>query len=267
MDNQLVLICLLTFSIHLIGALAYAARIAGVRTRRIAISFALFNVLVLVSRLSNSFLGPFLAKRIENALATGAGEHLLAEFRIILLSATAAAVMGAVMVPTVQRWFCSAIVHFQEHRSIGRLLLHGFFRGGLGYIRRTSTVPHRGNVSGLRRIAGVPVKVIVLNVFAQALLTVGVIASLYAGYLYPEYRVTASQLSAIVNGVATLLLFVLIDPQLSVMTDDVVAGAVDEARYRRTIVWLSVSRVAGTLLAQLMLLPAAWLVVYAAGVI
>src|SRR3546814_21027676 len=98
MDNQSALICLLTFSIHLIGALAYAARIAGVRTRRIAMSFALFNVLVLVSRLSNSFLGPFLAKRIETALADGTGEHLLAEFRIILLSATAAAIFGAIMV-------------------------------------------------------------------------------------------------------------------------------------------------------------------------
>lgn len=32
MDNQLLLICLLTFSIHLTGALADAARIAGVRT-------------------------------------------------------------------------------------------------------------------------------------------------------------------------------------------------------------------------------------------
>lgn len=267
MDNQLALICLLTFSIHLIGALAYAARIAGVRTRRIAMSFALFNVLVLVSRLSNSFLGPFLAKRIETALADGTGEHLLAEFRIILLSATAAAIVGAIMVPTVQRWFCSAIGHFHEHRSIARLLLHAFSRGGLGYIRRTSTVPARENVSGLRKISGLPMKVIGLNVLAQALLTVGVIASLYAGYLYPEYRVTASQLSAIVNGVATLLLFVLIDPQLSVMTDDVVAGSVDEARFRRTIVWLSLSRVAGTLVAQLLLLPAAWLVVYAAGVI
>ncbi len=102
---------------------------------------------------------------------------------------------------------------------------------------------------------------------AQALLTVGVIASLYAGYLYPEYRVTASQLSAIVNGLATLLLFVLIDPQLSVMTDDVIAGAVDEATYRRTVVWLSISRIAGTLVAQLLFLPAAWLVVIAAGVI
>lgn len=267
MDNQLALICLLTFSIHLIGALAYAARIAGVRTRRIAMSFALFNVLVLVSRLSNSFLGPFLAKRIETALTEGIGEHLLAEFRVILLSATAAAIVGAIMVPTVQRWFCSAIGHFHEHRSIARLLLHAFSRGGLGYIRRTSTVPARENVSGLRKISGLPMKVIGLNVLAQALLTVGVIASLYAGYLYPEYRVTASQLSAIVNGVATLLLFVLIDPQLSVMTDDVVAGSVDEARFRRTIVWLSLSRVGGTLVAQLLFLPAAWLVVYAAGVI
>ena len=36
---------------------------------RIAMSFALFNILVLVSRTSNSFLGPFLAKRIELRIA------------------------------------------------------------------------------------------------------------------------------------------------------------------------------------------------------
>ncbi len=105
---------------------------------------------------------------------------------------------------------------------------------------------------------------IVLNVLAQALLTVGVAASLYAGYLYPEYRVTASQLSAVVNGFATILLFVLIDPQLSVMTDDVVAGTISEPVFRRTIVLLSLSRIAGTVLAQLLFLPAAWLVVFCA---
>lgn len=267
MDTQLFVICFLTFGIHLIGALAYSARIAGVRTRRIAMSFALFNVLVLVSRLSNSFLGPFLAKRIENSLATGTGDHLLGDFRLILLSATGAAIVGALMVPTVQRWFCSAIAHFQDHRSIARLLLHAFSRGGLGYIRRTSTIPKFGNVSGLAKPKGLPTRIIVFNVLAQALLTVGVVASLYAGYLFPEYRVTAAQLSAIVNGFATLLLFVLIDPQLSVMTDDVVSGTVGEGEFRRTIVWLCLSRVAGTLLAQALFLPAAWLVVYAAGVI
>jgi hypothetical protein len=76
--------------------------------------------------------------------------------------------------------------------------------------------------------------------------------------------VTASQLSAIVNGAATLMLFILIDPQLSVMTDDVVAGQVSEPVFRRTVVWLSLSRVAGTVLAQALFVPAALLVVAAA---
>lgn len=264
MDPQLAVICALTFAIQLIGALAYAARIAGVRTGRIAMSFALFNVLVLVSRLSNGFLGPFLANRIEDALARGTGEYLLGDFRLVLASATAATIVGTLMVPTVQRWFASAIGHFQEHRSVARLLLHAFARGGVGYIRQTATPPRTVHLRDLAKPRGIPLKVIVLNVLAQALLTVGVIASLYAGYLYPEYRVTASQLSAVVNGFATLMLFILIDPQLSVMTDDVVAGKVDEPMFRRTIVWLSLSRVAGTILAQLLFVPAALLVVWAA---
>ena len=48
------------------------------------------------------------------------------------------------------------------------------------------------------------------------------------------------------------------------MTDDVVEGRVSEADFRRTIVWLSMSRVAGTLLAQLVLLPSALLIVWVA---
>jgi len=65
MDSQLLLIIGLTFIIHLIGTLAYAFRIAGIRTGHIAIAFSLFNILVLVSRTSNSFQGPFLAKRVD----------------------------------------------------------------------------------------------------------------------------------------------------------------------------------------------------------
>lgn len=265
MDQQLFIICALAFVIHLIGALAYSARIAGVRTGRIAVSFALFNILVLVSRLSNSFLGPFLAKRIENDLANGSGDGLLMDFRIVLLATTAATIVGALLIPTTQRWFSSAILHFHEHRSMPRLLWHAFSKAGFGYLRKTATSPKAFHVADMRKPRGVSVTIIVLNIVAQALLTVGVIGSLYAGYLNPEYRVTASQLSAIVNGFATILLFVVIDPQLSVMTDDVVSGRVSQSVFRRTITWLSFSRVGGTLLAQAMLLPSALFIAYVAG--
>lgn len=68
-----------------------------------------------------------------------------------------------------------------------------------------------------------------------------------------------------VSGFATILLFVFIDPHLSVMTDDVVEGRVSEAAFRRTVVWLSGTRVAGTLLAQAALIPAALLIAAIAG--
>src|SRR6267378_6404934 len=77
------------------------------------------------------------------------------------------------------------------------------------------SLPARGGGSLLLRIA----KPVALNVAAIALWTTGVFASLYAGYLNPALRVTSSTLSAVVNGMATILMFVFIDPQMSVMTD------------------------------------------------
>jgi hypothetical protein len=81
----------------------------------------------------------------------------------------------------------------------------------------------------------------------------GVFSSLYPGYLNPSLRVTSSTLSAVANGVATIMMFVFIDPQMSVMTDDVVEGKTTGSHVRRVVLWLVGSRLAGMLLAQLVL--------------
>lgn len=266
MDPQLVVLCVLTFIIYLIGALAYAARIAGVRTRKIAVSFALFNVLVLVSRAANSFQGPFLSKRIELNLLEGGGQ-LFWDFQILMFSATMAAIVGTLLVPTVQRLFTRAIQHFHVNRSIPKLIMHSFARGGLSYLKGSVTTPSIEHVKGLKDKPVVSFQIIALNIAAQAFLTVGVFASLYAGFIAPEFRVTALSLSAVINGVATILLFVLIDPQLSVMTDDVVEGRISEASFRRAVVWLAASRIVGTALAQVLLVPAAMMIAQIARII
>jgi hypothetical protein len=264
MDTQLIILCLLTFVIHLIGTLAYAVRIAGVRTGRIAVSFALFNILVLVSRTSNSFQGPFLAKRIEGNIQFGITHGLLVDFRWLLISATLATLVGALLIPTFQRIFSRAVRHFQVNRSVPQLLMRGLFKGGLSQLRDVATLPAPANVSQMRIGHGISYGVILLNVVAVALWTIGVFASLYAGYLNPELRVTSSTLSSVVNGVATIMMFVFIDPHMSVMTDDVVEGKVSEPNFRRAIVWLVGSRFVGTLLAQALLVPAAAVIAFVA---
>ncbi|MCD2515981.1 lipid II flippase Amj family protein [Massilia sp. G4R7] len=267
MDTQLLLICFLTFVIHLIGTLAYSVRIAGVRTRRIAVSFALFSILVLVSRTSNSFLGPFLAKRVETNLDGAAAGALLWDFRWLLVSASLATIIGALLIPTFQRVFCRAVLHFQVHRSVPKLILHGFFKGGLSYVKDVASVPAARNMTDMRSGHGVSVRITVLNVAATALWTVGVFASLYAGVLDPSVRVTSSTLSSIINGGATIMMAIFIDPHMSGMTDDVIEGKVSEGQFRKAIVWLVGSRLAGTLLAQALLVPSAMLIAWVANVI
>ena len=266
MDSQLLFICFLTFVIHLIGTLAYSVRIAGVRTRRIAVSLALFGILMLVSRTSNSFLGPFLAKRVETSLDAANGA-LLGDFRWLLVSASLATVAGALLIPTFQRVFCRAVLHFQVHRSIPKLILHGFFKGGLSYVRDAARIPVARNMTDVRSGHGVSGRITLLNVGATALWTVGVFAALYAGVLDPSVRVTSSTLSGIINGGATIMMAVFIDPHMSGMTDDVVEGKVSESQFRKAIVWLVGSRLAGTLAAQVLLVPAAMLIASVARVI
>ncbi len=261
MDGQLLLIIALTFVIHLIGTLAYSVRIAGTRTGRIAVSFALFNILVLVSRMSNSFQAPLLAKRVEEDLLLGTLSGAATDFRWLLASATVATLVGALLIPTFQRVFSRAVASFSIRRSMPHLLLHAFSKAGLSHLKDSIRIPARENLLQLREWRGVPLRIVALNTLAVALWTVGVFAALYAGYLNPELRVTASTLSAVVNGLATIVLFVVIDPYLSIVTDDVVEGQASEGVLRRTVVWMVGSRLAGTVLAQALLIPAAVVIV------
>ena len=260
MDPQLAFLFALTFLIHLVGTLAYSVRIAGTRTGRIAVSFALFNVLVLISRTSNSFQAPLLARRVEGNLLSGSMVGRIGDFRWLLAAAALATIVGALLTPTFQRLFSRAVASFSMHRSIFRLLLHGFSKAGVAQFRESVRVPSTKNLAQLGMRAGVPIRVITLNAVAVSIWSVGVFSALYAGYLHPELRLTAGNLSAVVNGLATILLFVVIDPHLSVVTDDVVEGKVSEGVLRRTVVWMVGSRLAGTVLAQALLIPGALLI-------
>jgi Alternate to MurJ len=264
MDWQLLFLCSLTFIIHLIGTLAYSARIAGVRTGKIALSFTLFNILVLLSRTSNGFQAPVLAKRIESQLGTPASAHLLTDLRWLLFTAAFANLLGMLLIPTFQRLFSRAVVSYNADRSMPRLFSRTLSASGRHQVRQNFKLPAWGNLSQLTSARAISPGLLLANMLSVALWTVAVFAALYAGFLHPHLRNTAGQLSTVINGTATFLMFLLIDPSLSVMTDDVAGGKTSQAHFRKSVVWLAASRFAGTLLAQLLLLPAAILIAFVA---
>lgn len=265
MSTQIILVLLFTFVIHLISTLAYSVRLVGTRTRKLAVSFALFNILVLVSRTSNSFQAPLLAKWIETNINAGIDPGTF-QIRLILLATSVATVVGAVLIPSFQRILSKAVLNFSAYKSIPRLLLHAFSKTGIQQITKEVALPDKQNLS-LGTRAKFPMRIFVFNITATAIITVGVLSSLYAGFITPELRTTASSLSAVVNGFATILMFVVIDPYLSVLTDEVVEGKYSESDFRSTIRFMVLARFIGTLLAQFLLLPFAHFIAWVAEMI
>ena len=266
MTIQILIVIILTFIIHLVSTLSYSIRLVGVRTGKIAVSFALFNIMVLISRTSNAFQAPLLAKTIEDNIRTGIPGSV-SDFRFILLAASLATIVGGLLIPSFQTIFVRAVKRFTIIKSVPKLLIHGFSKAGIQQFRKDLKFPDKLNFSTNFKRSEIPVRIIISNILAVSLLTVGVLSSLYAGYIDAELRTTASTLSALVNGFATILLFVFIDPFLSRLTDDVVEGNFSEKLFRKYIIFMVISRFFGTLLAQLLFIPFAKIIAFFAGVL
>jgi hypothetical protein len=262
MEIRIFIVMGLTFLITLIGTLAYSIRIVGVRTGKIAVSFALFNIFVLVSRTANTIQIPLLTKYVED----NTGTTILNSFYLVIGSAVIATIVGAILIPTFQRLFSSAVEKFSIERSVPRLILHGFSRNGISQFKTFVKLPSKDTVVGID-IKRLPIKILIFNVIAVAILVVGSLAPIYAGIIEPTLRATCMSLSGIINGVATVLLFIFIDPFLSIMTDDVVNGKCSEASFRRCVVGMVGTKIVGSILAFVPLLPAAHVIVIVAKLI
>ena len=177
MGIQIFIVIVLTFLINLITTLSYSVRIVGIRTGRIAISFALFNILVLISRTANGFQAPLLASSIEKNIKSGI-ESNLADFHAIIFSCTIGTIIGGLLIPTFQRLLSIAVNRFSIYKSVPKVIFHGFSKSGITYLKDSFVVPDKRNITQLDFRVNFPWKVFLMNIVAVAIFTVGVISSI-----------------------------------------------------------------------------------------
>lgn len=263
MSIQIIIAIILNFIISLIGTLGYSVRLVGVRTGKIAMSFALFNVLMLVSRVAVTFQVPLITKYVEKNIAS---EDLYNPFIIIIIVSGIATIIGAFLIPTFQRILSKGVLSFSIQRSIPKLLMHSFSKVGIKQLKDFVTVPVKENLSKLN-FKSLPKKTVILNMITVALITAGALAPIYAGSIEPDLRATCITLSSIINGSAAILMAIFIDPQLSIMTDDVIEGKCSEQEFRTCVIGMVGSKTVGTFLALLLFLPATYAIVFVARIL
>jgi hypothetical protein len=257
---NLAIILVLTGVVHCLDTAAYASRIAGVRTGRLALTGALFNIVALASRVANTLQAPFLGSAVDKMVEQRHLDSLLRDFHIIIGAATVGTLLGAMLIPTFTAIFSRGALAYESHGSFPALLLHTLSLRGFSRISQHFRAPLPESIRRASQFR-LPRSFLLLNVVVTAVYTVGISATIYASALAPGLVRTATTLSGVINGIGTLLLVMLIDPVSALITDQALRGTRPGAEVSHIVIWQVAGRFIGTLVAQLIFLPAALLVV------
>lgn len=249
--------CLLG-TMSIVDTLAYGVRTSGVLTRKLAISLSLFNILVIISRFSNMFSAPILGNfpdKVYQGVYTV--ENVQAALQLDLLFVIAGVLIGGLLMPTLIKLFKRGIQVLEDVGTLPKTMVYG--------LRHLSEFPRQFSPPRLRYLKEfgdfrvLPYQFLLYNVFVTCFYSIGVMSTVLAASVDHSVAGTAILLSGIVNGIATMTLFIIVDPPAAVVVENCISGKRPVSHAKIMNVALTVTRLLGCLLA-LLLLP--WMAAY-----
>ena len=288
--TRLLVVAALVAVIHMINTLIYAVRLSGVRTQRLATALSLFQLIFLLSSTANLIQAPLLSSIVEQAINTGLQNAVHSEsiaravltpfyqaqlailskdIRLVIVAASVGTLTGWLLIPYFVKVFTRAIMIFDEVGSVPKVFwVILFSRRRVQAILQNKKSEQRQELEQpVYQYTNIPKAFLFFNIFITGFYTVGILSSLYAGALYPQFRSTAAFLAGVVNGVAAILMATIVDPTAARLTDQALRGARPEKDVRQMTFYLAATRLVGTVFAQALLIPAAYVIKYAAQLI
>lgn len=267
---------------------AYAARLAGVRTGRIATSISLFNLFVTASRLAtlvySLMLGPIsdragnavkaLMPKAAHAATSPVAQHLIAsvqqtfeyQIRLIIIAGTVGTILGSLLLPMFTYMYVRGVRSFEQTKSLPHSLVRLFdfrvMRDILAHVR----VPR---LRELRQFStkNIPRRLLIFNVLVTSIYAIGVVAAYYASVLDVNVIRTAVTISGIINGIGTVAFTFFVDPTSSIIVDEAVKGERAHADVESMVFYLALTAIVGFIFSQLLLWPAAKTIEFVAHVV
>jgi hypothetical protein len=261
----------ITFIVQGVTIGAYAARLAGVQTKRIATSISLFNLFVTTGRLANLFviffMGPLsdeagdaVGKLARDPVAVAAWQHAFeVQLRLIVFAGTLGMVIFALFLPMFTYLFRRGVHSFEARGSVPHSLMRLLSPKVIADVLRSERLPALAELRAFDwRV--LPKRLLIFNTVVMCVYAIGVQSSYLASVLNVTVRGTSIGLSGVVNGIGTIAFTLFVDPTSAIITDQAIHGKRTIEEVRSMVFYLSLTAIAGSLLSQLILYPAAVLI-------
>lgn len=262
-EKTLLQLLVLTFIIHLIDTLSYSVRLNSVKSGQFALSFSLFNLFVLVSRTANMFQAPLIGSMIGASISQRIAP--LHEMREVILASTIGTLVGIILIPTFLRIFEVAVKRLETTGSVPSLVVEALQVNNVKRILKSAARPSKTMLERLR-YREIPKRLLIINSLVTGIYTIGVLAANYSAiFVNDQHRLAAAGSSGMINGLATILLTLFIDPKSAVITDQALRGDRPYGDVKALVVLLIATKLIGTVLGQILFLPAAKVIAHIYG--
>lgn len=263
---QLVVAMVLNGVVQAISIAAYAARLAGARSKRVGTAMSLYNLFVTTSRFASMIYTPMLGALSDGAVHGVVLSVLLLQLRSIVFSGAIGAVAGTIAIPTFVMLYLRGIRSFERNGNVVKAALHALRPTTMYAVVRDLRF---GDFQSTFRfsLGGVPKDVIVSNTMVSAVYGIGIVSAAYASVLDPGAARTALLSSGLITGCAVIAYNVVVDPASALMTDQAARGERSIDDVKSLVTALSLTTIVGFLLSQVLLVPAAMIVARAASIV
>jgi hypothetical protein len=263
-SGKLVGAMLITFVVQGVTIGAYAARLAGVQTKRIATSISLFNLLVTTGRLANLFMAFFIGPLSDQAgsatVDLALWHHVFeVQLRLVVLAGTLGMVAFALLLPMFTYLFRRGVRSFEARGSIPHSLVRLASPAVIADVLKSERLPSLAQLRAFNW-RSLPKRLLIFNTVVMCVYAIGVQASYLASVLDPTVARTAIGLSGVINGIGTIAFTLFVDPTSSMITDQAIHGKRTVEEVRSMVFYLSLTAILGSLISQAILYPAAVLI-------
>jgi Alternate to MurJ len=249
------------FVMSVMDTFAYGVRTAGALAKRLAMGLALFNSIVVVSRFANMLQAAVLGT-MPDLVNKGlfSADDVLVALRYCIGFMIVGVLFGAMLMPTFIRLMRRGLQVLEQRGSAPAAGLYALTR--LHHFPQYVTFPPVGKLRAYTRLGAIPANFLVFNIFVTAFYSIGVMSTILAASWDHDLAGSTIMLSGIVNGIASVLLFLVVDPPASIVIDQAMAGKRPESDVKTLNFYLVATRLVGVSL-SLLLLP--WMARYVVG--
>ena len=244
--------------VTLLASTTVASRVSAAITRNVATALAVYNFFFLVTRLAQQVYAPILGSVRDSVVRGQASpESLLGVFRWVITGASLGILAGWLLMPTFVEIYNRAVAAWTDATARREPPAGHALAAELAGLPPLHRRPSNFGVT-LQDLRILPKGFLIGNVLVVAIHTIGVLAAIYAGALLSSSLArTATLLSSVINGVATILVSVVVDPTMARITDQAALGQRPLRHVHAMSVFLVAGMLVGTLLSQVFFVPAA----------